>query len=101
LVVKTPNDGSKPHWIFLEHNLRTRRRNIDCDAVIILTFISGCGSVPSIENGIVSLDETSIIGSVANVTCNKGYYPSSPTITCQMTGSWETVSCVAKGNSVK
>ncbi|XP_060590279.1 sushi, von Willebrand factor type A, EGF and pentraxin domain-containing protein 1-like isoform X2 [Ruditapes philippinarum] len=62
-----------------------------------LCSINGCGSVPSIENGIVSLDETSIIGSVANVTCNIGYYPSSPTITCLMTGSWETVSCVAKG----
>jgi hypothetical protein len=33
------------------------------------------------------------------VTCNEGYDPSSANITCLMTGSWENVSCTAKGNS--
>ncbi|XP_060590287.1 uncharacterized protein LOC132745390 [Ruditapes philippinarum] len=59
----------------------------------------GCGTVPSIENGIVSLDGNSSFGSVADVTCNEGYAPSSANIICLMTGSWETVSCSAKGTT--
>ncbi|XP_053389038.1 low-density lipoprotein receptor-related protein 2-like, partial [Mercenaria mercenaria] len=52
-----------------------------------------CGTVPSIPNGVLMIEDNSTIGSVANVTCNEGYIPSQQTVTCLTTGSWETVSC--------
>ncbi|XP_045162277.2 uncharacterized protein LOC123527074 isoform X2 [Mercenaria mercenaria] len=55
-----------------------------------------CGTVPSIPNGVIIIEDNSTIGSVANVTCNEGYIPSKQTVTCLTTGSWETVSCTAK-----
>ncbi|XP_053381189.1 uncharacterized protein LOC123561349 [Mercenaria mercenaria] len=55
-----------------------------------------CGTVPSIPNGVIIIEDNSTIGSVANVTCNEGYIPSEQTVTCLTTGSWEPVLCTAK-----
>ncbi|XP_060578444.1 sushi, von Willebrand factor type A, EGF and pentraxin domain-containing protein 1-like [Ruditapes philippinarum] len=55
----------------------------------------GCGKVPDIDHGNV-ISTSDLIGSSANVTCDAGYLPSISIIICQVTGLWETASCLPK-----
>lgn len=56
----------------------------------------GCGPIKEIDNGKIEGDSITI-GSEAAVVCNVGYDATLPTVTCQVTGLWETASCLPKG----
>jgi len=51
-----------------------------------------CGALPGLVNGNYYLQDTSLVGGTANVTCDTGYTPSQSTITC-LTGFWSTANC--------
>lgn len=64
--------------------------------VKLCSFFVDCGPVNDIANGKIKSDNITI-GSVATVICDTGYDATLPTVTCQVTGLWETVSCIPKG----
>ncbi|XP_045181209.2 ficolin-1-like [Mercenaria mercenaria] len=54
-----------------------------------------CESVPTIDNGFVALDKAGKMSfmDTATVKCHDTYGPDKPSIKCQASGLWETVSC--------
>ncbi|XP_060560466.1 sushi, von Willebrand factor type A, EGF and pentraxin domain-containing protein 1-like [Ruditapes philippinarum] len=56
----------------------------------------GCGNLPAITNGNMTLDCTTTVGSTATVYCSDGYSGNASSITCLDTGQWEVANCTLK-----
>ncbi len=65
-------------------------RVFDYKIVLLLTVVS-CGNPPNVGNAMMSSPTRVTFGGTATYTCNTGYQLSgSATVTCQVTGSWNT-----------
>ena len=62
-------------------------------------LVSDCGLPKPMQKENISLRETTntSYGAMADVSCNTGYEPSTPQITCTTSGLWENASCHAIG----
>ena len=62
-------------------------------------LVSECDLPKSMPNGNISLRDpkNTSYGAIADVSCNTGYEPTTPQITCTTSGTWENASCNARG----
>ena len=73
-----------------------------CTCTCTHTHTVMCGSPPSLENGMVSFDNT-IVNSLASYTCNEGYNFAAGSSTirfCTGTGEWSDVTITCQRKSV-
>jgi hypothetical protein len=58
----------------------------------------GCGNLPSIDNGNITLSNENDFSyeATAEVTCDSGYKTDTPIISCQANGSWTIAKCTEK-----
>lgn len=67
---------------------------------IFFIFLTDCGKIPSLDNGIFLLADTANtrFGAKAFTQCNLGYSADKQYVTCQQSGNWESnVSCILRG----
>ncbi|XP_060563343.1 microfibril-associated glycoprotein 4-like [Ruditapes philippinarum] len=81
----------------LVYNVETskQKENLEYSKCEVKANDTGCGSVPNVTNGHLSLvnSSQSTYPTTAIVTCNFGYEPSKSIIICQDNGKWEAVYC--------
>ena len=65
-----------------------------------MLMFSDCGNVPALMNGRYMLEDenNTTFGSVATVTCDKGYESVNRIITCLENGQWSVSLCTARGD---